>query len=70
MSLMSDALVGMFCSPNRLAKRRDFSLAFSSNSRCFSVSLSDTGIGIARVANSTRDAILVKKQPEQNQSYG
>ena len=61
MSFMRDALVGMVCSPRRLAKRRDLSRAISSNSRCFSVSLSDTGIGMASVASITRDAILIKK---------
>ena len=62
MSFMSDALVGMVCSPRRPAKRRDFSRAISSNSRCFSVSLSDTGIGMASVASITLDAILAKKE--------
>lgn len=61
MSFIRDALVGMVCSPRRLAKRRDLSRAISSNSRCFSVSLSDTGIGMASVASITRDAILIKK---------
>lgn len=62
MSFMRDVLVGMFCSPRRPARRRDFSLAISSNSRCFSVSLSDTGIGMASVASITRDAILKQKK--------
>jgi len=65
MSFMRDALVGMACSPRRLAKRRDLSRALSSNSRCFSVSLSDTGIGMASVASITRDAILIKKGRKQ-----
>ena len=61
MSFISDALVGMFCSPRRLAKRRDFSRAISSSSRCLSVSLSDTGMGMARVARTTLVAILKKR---------
>ena len=66
MSFMSDVLVGMLCSPRRPARRRDFSLAISSNSRCFSVSLSDTGIGMASVASITRDAILLQKKRKEN----
>lgn len=61
MSLTSEDLVGMFCSPRRLASLRDFSRAFSSSSKCFSVSLRETGIGMARVDSNTRDAILEKK---------
>ena len=62
MSFISVALVGMVCSPRRLAKRRDFSRAISSNSRCLSVSLRDTGIGMARVARTTLVAILTRKR--------
>lgn len=56
-SFTSDALVGTVWSPSSPAKRRDFSRA-SSNSRCFSVSLRDTGIGMASVASKTRLANL------------
>ena len=62
MSFISVALVGMVCSPRRLAKRRDFSRAISSNSRCLSVSLRDTGIGMARVARTTLVAILTRRR--------
>ena len=68
MSFMRDVLVGMICSPRRPARRRDFSLAISSNSRCFSVSLSDTGIGMASVASITRDAILIQKKERKCQN--
>ena len=67
MSFISVALVGMVCSPRRLAKRRDFSRAISSNSRCLSVSLRDTGIGMARVARTTLVAILTRKKEKHYQ---
>ena len=70
MSLTSEDLVGMFCSPRRLASLRDFSRAFSSSSKCFSVSLRETGIGMARVDSNTRDAILEKKQSGKSMVLG